>query len=195
MQTLKAPFSSTYEIKQSKFTAYLVPYEGFETTLARLKEEHPKARHFVTAYRYLNKYAQVVEGSSDDGEPKGTSGKPSLAVLAGHDLIDAAVITVRYFGGTKLGTGGLVRAYTQAVSDAVSAAALFEYVAKEQAAFSCGYPAVSQLEYLLGECGISDIKKDFEATEVVWNIAAGRESVEAFFARAGRLAARRESDG
>ena len=62
------------------------------------------------AYRHLNEFEQIVENSSDDGEPKGTSGKPNLAVLAGNELINTAVIIVRYFGGIKLGTGGLVRA-------------------------------------------------------------------------------------
>ena len=82
--------------------------------------KHPKARHHVYAYRYLNEYEQIVENSSDDGEPKGTSGKPSLHVLAGHELINTAVIIVRYFGGIKLGTGGLVRAYSDAVNSVIN---------------------------------------------------------------------------
>ncbi|UFS63345.1 YigZ family protein [Sulfurimonas sp. HSL-3221] len=187
MQILKTPVSTTYEIKQSKFIAHLVPYKLFDATLQRLKEEHPKGRHFVTAFRYLNDHMQVVEGSSDDGEPKGTSGKPSLAVLAGHELIDAAVIIVRYFGGTKLGTGGLVRAYTQAVSDAVALAELSEYIPQEKAAFTCGYSAVSQVEYLLTESGVTEVEKVFEATTVLWYVSGGDAALETFFARVGRL--------
>ncbi len=71
--------------------------------LVNLKKEHPKAVHFVYAYRTLNEYNQIIEDKSDDGEPKGTSGIPSLNVLRGYDLVNTAVITVRYFGGTKLG--------------------------------------------------------------------------------------------
>jgi uncharacterized YigZ family protein len=190
MNILKAPVSATCEIKQSKFIAHLVPYHAFEALLARLKTEHPKARHFVTAFRYLNAYGQTVEGSSDDGEPKGTSGKPSLAVLAGHDLINAAVITVRYFGGTKLGTGGLVRAYTQAVSDAVAEAELSVYVPQASAAFTCGYSEVSRVEYLLGTCGITEAEKTFGPTEVQWKVQAGAEAIEAFFAAIGRKVSR-----
>lgn len=186
MQTLSTPVSVTYEIKQSKFIAHLLPYTLFESTLQRLKAEHPKARHFVTAYRCLNDYEQVVEGSSDDGEPKGTSGKPSLAVLAGNDLINAAVVTVRYFGGTKLGTGGLVRAYTQAVSDAVAAAELSEYIPQKSAEFTCGYSEVSQVGYLLNECGLTNIEKSFGTAEVAWKVSAGEEALEAFFNRIGR---------
>lgn len=195
MQTLKTPVSATVEIKQSKFIAHLVPYGAFDTTLQRLKEEHPKGRHFVTAFRYLNEHMQVVEGSSDDGEPKGTSGKPSLAVLAGHDLIDVAVITVRYFGGTKLGTGGLVRAYTQAVSDAVALAELSEYVPQVEAAFSCGYSAVSQVEYLLAQYSITEVEKVFDTASVHWKIRSGAEALEAFFAASGRLVERSGGGG
>ena len=116
MQFVREHITNTLEVKQSKFIAHLVPYDKYLTTLTYLKNKHPKARHFVTAYRYLNEYEQIVEHSSDDGEPKGTSGKPSLMVLQGQELINSAVITVRYFGGTKLGTGGLVRAYSNSAN-------------------------------------------------------------------------------
>ena len=68
-----------------------MPYSLFDEVMIRLKNEHPKARHHVYAYRYLNEFEQIVENSGDDGEPKGTSGKPSLAVLAGNELINTAV--------------------------------------------------------------------------------------------------------
>jgi len=190
MKTLIAPVSTTYEIKQSKFIAHLVPYSSLDSTLAKLKAEHPKARHFVTAFRYLNEFEQVVEGSSDDGEPKGTSGKPSLAVLAGNDLIDVAVITVRYFGGTKLGTGGLVRAYTQALSDAVDMAELAEYISQMSAEFTCGYSVVSQVEYHLAASGIMAVEKIFGSEGVAWSVSAGEEALRGFFERAGRLVMR-----
>lgn len=63
----------TYEVKQSKFIANLIPYSKYKDKLKELKELNPKARHFVVAYRYLNNFNQIVEHSSDDGEPKGTS--------------------------------------------------------------------------------------------------------------------------
>ena len=88
---------TTLEIKKSKFIVSLFPYADFNQVMERLKHEHPKARHHVYAYRFLNEFEQIVENSSDDGEPKGTSGRPSLTVLAGHELINSAVIIVRYF--------------------------------------------------------------------------------------------------
>ena len=117
-------FNNLVEIKKSKFIAYLVPYSLFKVTLENLKISQPKARHFVYAYRYLNEFNQIVENSSDDGEPKNTSGKPSLSVLQGQDIINSAVIVVRYFGGIKLGTGGLVRAYSKSVNEVLKIANL-----------------------------------------------------------------------
>lgn len=73
----------------------------------RLKAEHPKAAHVVWALRERNGYGQIVENQSDDGEPKGTSGQPSLNALRGAQLVNAGALIVRYFGGIKLGTGGL----------------------------------------------------------------------------------------
>lgn len=102
---------NTFEIKKSKFVCVICPMSSFEQTLEELKKEHPKGRHFVYAYRYLNDFDQIVENQSDDGEPKGSSGPPVLSVIRGEDLINTAAIIVRYFGGIKLGVGGLIRAY------------------------------------------------------------------------------------
>ena len=125
-----------------------MPYKDFEKELKELKANHPKARHFVTAFRYLNEYSQIVEGSSDDGEPKGTSGKPTLKVLQGHNLINVAIITVRYFGGTLLGAGGLVRAYSDSANLAVANAdiVLFEELIEEF--INVDYENSSKCEYL-----------------------------------------------
>ncbi len=121
----------------------------FVDTLATLKLEHPKARHFVYAYRYLNDTGQIVENSSDDGEPRGTSGKPSLAVLSGENIINTAVIIVRYFGGTKLGTGGLVRAYSQAVHTVLDVAELEIYKKLIDKTIATNYRELNKLKYRL----------------------------------------------
>ncbi len=86
--------------------------------IANIRAEMPDANHHVYAFRagYGN---SVTEGMSDDGEPSGTSGPPSLAVLRGVDIGDIVLVTTRYFGGTKLGTGGLVRAYSDAARTAL----------------------------------------------------------------------------
>jgi putative IMPACT (imprinted ancient) family translation regulator len=90
LKFVQKEFSCTYEEKKSKFIAFLMPFKMFDEVMTKLINEHPKARHFVYAYRHLNEFDQIVENSSDDGEPKGTSGKPCLAVLAGNELINTA---------------------------------------------------------------------------------------------------------
>lgn len=161
MKYVKEEFSETFEEKKSKFIAYLFPFNNFDKQMKKLKEEHPKARHHVYAYRYLNEFEQIVENSSDDGEPKGTSGKPSLNVLAGHELINTAVIIVRYFGGIKLGTGGLVRAYSDAVSKVIQNSILYTYEKLLKKTITCEYSDLSKVEYLLNQNEIEVINKDF----------------------------------
>lgn len=161
MYFIKEEFSQTYEEKKSKFIAYLTPYSLFDSLMKRLRKEHPKARHFVYAYRYLNEFEQIVENSSDDGEPKGTSGKPALNVLAGNELINSAVIIVRYFGGTKLGTGGLVRAYSDAVNLVINSAELLKYEKLQTAIIEVDYSTLSKVKYLINSLNIIVSNKEF----------------------------------
>lgn len=186
MQYIQEHFTSILEVKQSKFIAHLIPYELYATTLEQLKHEHPKARHFVTAYRYLNEFDQIVEHSSDDGEPKGTSGKPSLIVLQGQDLINTAVIIVRYFGGTKLGTGGLVRAYSDAVNQVLGEAKLFEYEKEYIQTVSVDYADVRLLEYECETLGIKIVEKEF-TTHADYTLKATKENLEILFHKLERV--------
>ncbi|MEA3521811.1 MAG: YigZ family protein [Campylobacterota bacterium] len=181
------PLAQTLEIKQSKFIAHLVPYDKFATLLKKLKQEHPKARHFVTAFRYFNEHDQIVEGSSDDGEPKGTSGKPSLHVIQGNELINVAVIIVRYFGGTRLGTGGLVRAYSEAVNDVVEASELEPYEKLLEFSFTCKYHDLSRVEYFLAQEGVDRCHKDFGACEVSCTIEASQEQLSTLKSALNRI--------
>ena len=161
MKFVQKEFSCTFEEKKSKFIAHLMPYDLFDEVMIRLKNEHPKARHHVYAYRYLNEFEQIVENSGDDGEPKGTSGKPSLAVLAGNELINTAVIIVRYFGGIKLGTGGLVRAYGDSVNEVIKIGEFKEYQKLITKTLICDYSELSKLEYLLNQENINIKSKEF----------------------------------
>lgn len=166
-----------YEEKKSKFIAHLMPYPQFDEVMKRLKEEHPKGRHHVYAYRYLNEFDQIVENCSDDGEPKGTSGKPSLAVLSGHKLINSAVIIVRYFGGIKLGTGGLVRAYSDAVNKVIEQSILHPYKKLAEKELHCSYTELSKVEYLLEKNAITILEKTF-TNSVVLKLQSSQEEFE-----------------
>ncbi|WP_187647099.1 YigZ family protein [Nitrosophilus labii] len=186
MRVLKKEISICYEIKKSKFLTYLVHYEDFYKTIEKLRKEHPKAIHYVWAYRYL-KDGQIVENQSDDGEPKNTAGKPALNVLTSQNLINCAVIIVRYFGGIKLGASGLVKAYTKAVTEAVLSAEFEKYIEYENLKVSTRYENFSKLEYLLKNFEARIVKKDFTEKDVILDIAIEKNKKESLFERIKEL--------
>lgn len=187
MQFVKEHIYKTLEVKKSKFIAHLIPYSLYDEVLKALKEEHSKARHFVVAWRYINEFDQVVEHCSDDGEPKGTSGKPTLSVLAGNELINSAVIIVRYFGGTKLGTGGLVRAYSDACNAVIKQSTLIVYVKLQEFTFNVKYTNTSLIEYRLEEDKILIKSKSFDEEGVFLNVMTDKDIWKRFSKNNERL--------
>jgi len=179
LKFVKKEFNNTLEIKKSKFIAYICPYDEFKVMMQRLKDTHPKARHFVYAYRHLNEFDQIVENSSDDGEPKGTSGRPSLNVLNGAGIINTGVIIIRYFGGIKLGTGGLVKAYSDAVNLVCSEAEFFPYEKLEHKDITIEYSDLGKIQYKLNNIGIKIINKEF-SSNIVLTLQATKEKFEEF---------------
>ena len=179
MKFVKKEFNNTLEIKKSKFIAYICPYDEFKLMMSRLKDEHPKARHFVYAYRYLNEFDQVVENSSDDGEPKGTSGRPSLNVLNGAGIVNTGVIIIRYFGGIKLGTGGLVKAYSDAVNLVCSDAQFFEYEKLLRKDITVEYTNLSKIEYELNKANIKIVNKIF-TSNIILTLESTKEKFDLY---------------
>ena len=107
-----------WEVKRSKFHTFarrVMSEEAARDFIAEIRGRYPDARHHCSAYLLQVDGANPVERSSDDGEPSGTAGMPMLDMLRGSGLIDVAVVVVRYFGGVKLGAGGLVHAYSHSV--------------------------------------------------------------------------------
>jgi uncharacterized YigZ family protein len=172
-------YNSEIEVKKSKFLSFLLPYSKFKDTLSTLQKDHPKATHIVWAYRYLNEYNQVVENSTDDGEPKGVAGKPTLKVLQGKEIINSAIITVRYFGGTKLGMGGMVRGYSDSANEVLKNIELLEYIDLQSKKINVEYSNLSQFEYLASREDIKIINKEF-LSDVLVTIEAKEESIENF---------------
>ncbi|HHD83400.1 MAG TPA: YigZ family protein, partial [Campylobacteraceae bacterium] len=170
--------TAPYEVKRSTFTSYLVPYPLFEQTLRALQEAHPKANHIVWAYRYLNNYDQIVENSTDDGEPKGCAGNPTLAQLRGVDLINTALLTIRYFGGIKLGTGGMVRAYGEAAKKVIEKANLLPYIKREPLQLEIAYPLIKRYEHFFKTEGIDAARREFTQEGVIWRLALSAEEKE-----------------
>lgn len=170
MQTVEEEFSFKEEVKKSTFISYLVPIASFDSLHVKLKDEHPKARHIVWAKRYLNEFEQIVENSSDDGEPKGTSGPPVLNVMRGAELIECGILIVRYFGGIKLGTGGLVRAYGGGAKSVIAAAEILSYIKRETMKFSTIYSLVPRFEHFLNKENLWVEDRSYEADGIVWSL-------------------------
>ena len=119
--------SAEIVIKRSRFIARIDRVDSAEQARAMISEVRsamPDARHHCTAFIVPSEGALPISRSSDDGEPSGTAGRPMLDVLAGVPLVGVVAVVTRYFGGTLLGTGGLVRAYSQAVREALEGARL-----------------------------------------------------------------------
>lgn len=180
MKTVTSVFEFTTEVNKSKFIAYLVPISNYDGLQAQLKQDNPKANHVVYSLRYLNEYEQVVENFSDDGEPKGCAGVPSLNVLRGEDMINCAVLIVRYFGGIKLGTGGMARAYALAVKNVLKVSQLEEYIKEYSYSFETTYSNVEKTMYKLKQLDIENIKRDFGVESVEWTILASEDKLARF---------------
>lgn len=119
--------SGEIEEKKSRFIANVCPVHSEDEAaafIAGIKKQYWDARHNCSAF-VIGENARVVR-SSDDGEPSGTAGKPILEVINGEGLYDVAVVVTRYFGGTLLGTGGLIRAYTQAAKEGLANSVIIE---------------------------------------------------------------------
>ncbi len=124
-RTVSARTTTAFEVRGSEFLGHIAPaetVEGAEEFIAEIEAEYADATHNVPAYRV--RVDPFREYSSDDGEPSGSAGKPALNVLQGEELENVVCVVTRYYGGTNLGFGGLVRAYSRAVSDAVETATI-----------------------------------------------------------------------
>ena len=180
MHMVESVFSASLEEKKSTFLAYLCPIDDFDMLHAKLKNEHPKAAHIVWAKRFFNEYRQIVENNSDDGEPKGTSGPPVLNVMRGSELVNTGILIVRYFGGIKLGTGGLVRAYGSSAKEVIAIAHLRPFVFKEVVLFQTPYPLVPRFEHYALHHHLDIQKRRFENEGVIWEVTMSEEQKNAF---------------
>ena len=153
MRTISEEVQDEIIVKKSRFLATLRPVrdkEEAEQFIARMKKTYWDARHNCSAYILpAEQGSGVYVHSSDDGEPASTAGKPMLAVLEGADLIGVCAVVTRYFGGILLGTGGLVRAYQDAVSAALSRARLLEQVTALEVTAEVDYTLVGKLQNFL----------------------------------------------
>ncbi len=140
------------ELKRSRFIATIgrAPDKRQADAFIRMvRSTYPDANHHCWAYVAGNPFETVQTGMSDDGEPQGTAGKPMLSILQHSKIGEIAVVVTRYFGGIKLGTGGLVRAYSSSVQLALQKLPLTEYVALASAQITLPYPLEDRIRRLL----------------------------------------------
>ena len=165
MQTIKNNTQNEIIIKNSKFICYLYKVKDINeinNILNNIKEEHKDATHHCYAYILDN-----IKKSSDDGEPGGTAGIPILKVLENNNLNYVLAIVVRYFGGIKLGAGGLVRAYTKSVTSTITEDNIVILIQGYNIDIEFNYNQVKEIDYLLKNITIN--KKEFN-TNIKYNI-------------------------
>lgn len=151
-----------YVEKKSRFIATLQKCDSEEEALLfieKTKKKYWDARH--NCYAYVIGAKGELTRCSDDGEPGGTAGRPMLEVLAGEDIRNAAVVVTRYFGGVLLGTGGLVRAYTQAVKEGLRNCVLGRMRYGCEVQITTDYNCIGKILYLLGNAGIEPVSIDY----------------------------------
>ena len=154
-KTVKKDAFAEMEIKKSRFLAHIAEVRSEEEAEALIKETKKKyydASHSCSAY-ILNS-DKGIRHSSDDGEPSGTAGKPILDVISGAGLSNVIVIVTRYFGGTELGTGGLVRAYSGATAEVLKNSEIVEVTDARLTEFVIDYGLLPKLQHICMELGI-----------------------------------------
>ena len=171
MKTIAKNIDDIKEINKSKFINYLIKVDDvnmINNELDKIKSKYKDATHIC--------YAYVLDGKEkayDDGEPSGTAGKPILEILKKNDLNHVLAISVRYFGGIKLGAGGLVRAYANSINDLVKLSELKELVDGYKVKFSIPYDKVSYVDNKLSNVSY----KEFDLN-VIYEAIIKEEDIE-----------------
>lgn len=179
-RTIKEDYQHEIEIKKSRFICFLKRISSEEEAkefIQQIKKEHWKANHNCSAFVLGER--NEIQRSSDDGEPSGTAGVPILEVLKKNDLINVCAVVTRYFGGTKLGAGGLIRAYSGATAQAISTIGIVEGRLQQEIIVQIDYQNWGKLENFLTQEKIA--VKETQFTEQVMPTCMVDESSVANF--------------
>lgn len=170
-----------YTDKKSRFIAQIVPAADEKEAMdfvESVRSKYPDATHNVWAYSLRSGAMRW----SDDGEPGGTSGQPTLNVFRSAEVYNVCCVVTRYFGGILLGSGGLVRAYSKAASMALEEAGLARMAQWSALKISCAYPQYDRINHLLSDMGAADAEADF-GEDISISALLPAKSVEHFRAR------------
>jgi len=161
--TIEKPSSAEFKDRGSKFIAYAFPIESaddFKTQLQRLKKEHPRAVHHCFAYRIGTDGNSFRSG--DDGEPSGTAGKPILGQIDSKGITNAAVIVVRYWGGTLLGVPGLINAYKTATALALQVTPVIQKQVEVVHTIEFDYTRMNEVMMIIKQYNCTVISKEMQ---------------------------------
>jgi len=162
--TVEKKSEGIYKEKGSKFIAYIFPVENeaqIKEHIEELKKQHHSARHHCYAYR-LGFHDKETFKYNDDGEPSNTAGKPILGQLLSFDVTDVLAVVVRYFGGTKLGVGGLMTSYKKATADGLANSNIVEKVVQKQISVTCEYPLLNSAMRIIKEMELDVAEQTFD---------------------------------
>ena len=163
MPRLKEEFMNEFEIEKSRFICYLnraFNEEEAKAYILRIKKLHPNATHHCSAF-LIGEHSEL-QRSNDDGEPSGTAGVPMLESLRMNKMNDVVAVVVRYLGGIKLGAGGLIRAYSKSVSEAIKLATLTDKILTYKYSLTFSYDLIGKLDYFLAHHDTEILNKEYD---------------------------------
>ena len=180
-RTIAKRSEGTYSELRSKFLAFALPVRSAEEALALVadfQKEYFDARHVCWAYR-LGAEGEEYR-SNDNGEPSGTAGKPILGQIVSAELSDVLVVVVRYFGGVKLGTSGLIVAYRTAAAEALATAEVIERTVDEQFTMGFSYEQMNTVMRVIKEYSPTIVSQEYEGNEVRMTLSLRQSLVAPF---------------
>lgn len=166
--TIATPSEGLYKELGSKFLAFAYPVnneEDIKNHIENLKKKYYDARHHCYAYT-LGKNKEVFR-ANDDGEPSSSAGKPILGQIYSFDVTNILIVVVRYFGGKKLGVGGLITAYKEAASDALKNAKIIPFIMKKDIKVSCDFSDIELVMRLVKNYDLEVLEQNYTAKGVV----------------------------
>lgn len=162
-KTISSPSEGSYTEKRSKFLAFAFPVSSVDEVKSKVGEYQKKyydARH--VCYAYMLGHERMEFRANDNGEPSGTAGKPILGQINSNELTNILIIVVRYFGGIKLGTSGLIVAYRAAAAEAIAAAEIVERTVDEEVHFMFEYPFMNDVMRIVKEEGPTIVAQGYD---------------------------------
>ncbi|MGL4403855.1 MAG: IMPACT family protein [Fusobacteriaceae bacterium] len=179
MKSIKKEVVIEFEEKKSKFIGYAKPVGSkveAENFIQSIKKKHPNATHNCSVYKLTEKGQEYFK-SDDDGEPSGTAGKPMGEILNYMDINNVVVVATRYFGGIKLGAGGLVRNYAKTAKLAVLAGEIGEFRETKEYIIDFSYDKNGEIDQILKEAKIEPIGKNY-SERVTYQVTLDKETLK-----------------